>query len=239
MGMPYTEIENKTAKNIICIAAVIFLHLIVAYLLMASLTHQIIKPAEKPVELLIIQDTPPPPIVIPKPVDTPPEPPKVVEKPAETAKPLEKVPPVTKPVTKAVTPVAPTTTNVPAPNTNPAPQATPSPSPIPAAQATPSPAPSPAPVGVTRGVTKGQAGCKAPDYPRESLRNEEQGVVIVSVFVGTDGKVNESKVKKSSGSKNLDRAATKAFSLCSFQPAMKNGEAQPSWYDIPYEFVIN
>ena len=67
---------------------------------------------------------------------------------------------------------------------------------------------------------------------------EEQGNVVISVYVGTDGKVKESKVKKSTGNRSLDRAASKAYSLCSFKPAMKNGEPQESWYDIPYEFVL-
>jgi len=69
--------------------------------------------------------------------------------------------------------------------------------------------------------------------------NEEQGNVLISVFVNTDGKVKVAKVKKSSGSRSLDRAASKAFSLCTFKPAMKNGEPQESWYDIPYEFILD
>jgi protein TonB len=68
--------------------------------------------------------------------------------------------------------------------------------------------------------------------------NEEQGNVLISVYVGTDGRVKDAKVKKSSGTRSLDRAASKAFSLCAFKPAMKNGEPQESWYDIPYEFVL-
>ncbi|KOA12764.1 energy transducer TonB, partial [Acinetobacter baumannii] len=56
MGMTFTDIENKSAKRLIGIAAVIFLHLLVAYILMSGLANNIQKPAEKPVELQIIQD---------------------------------------------------------------------------------------------------------------------------------------------------------------------------------------
>jgi hypothetical protein len=55
MGMTFTDIENKSAKRLIGIAAVIFLHLLVAYILMSGLANNIQKPAEKPVELQIIQ----------------------------------------------------------------------------------------------------------------------------------------------------------------------------------------
>ncbi len=59
--MTFTDIENKSAKRLIGIAAVIFLHLLVAYILMSGLANNIQKPAEKPVELQIIQDIKPPP----------------------------------------------------------------------------------------------------------------------------------------------------------------------------------
>ncbi len=48
----------------------------------------------------------------------------------------------------------------------------------------------------------------------------------------------EVKVKRSTGDRALDRAATKAYSLCTFKPAMKDGVAQSAWFDIPYEFVL-
>lgn len=231
MGMNFSELENNSAKRLIGIGAVILLHLIVGYILMSGLGKNILKPVEKPVELQIIQDIKPPEPEKPK--ETPPEPPKIVEKVLKTQevqKPIEKVvhtqkstPSVTTQPTQVSTPVA-----------------SPSPSPVAApVVAAAAPAPIVKPTGVTRGVSQGEAGCKAPDYPRESLMNEEQGEVLVSVYVDSNGKVKDAKVKRSSGSKTLDKAASKAFSLCTFKPAMKDGEAQESWYDIPYEFVVN
>ena len=217
MGTKFEELEQNSAKKLTGIGVVVLLHLLVGAVLMATMGKDLLKPTEEPVELMIIQDIEPPPE---------PEPPKIVEKVAQVpeVKPIEKVVPVqkTQPIPTQPTPVA-----VPTPVA-----ASPSPSPVAA------PAPAPAPVGETRGVTKGEAGCKSPDYPRDALMNEEQGNVLISVYVGTDGRVKDAKVKKSSGTRSLDRAASKAFSLCAFKPAMKNGEPQESWYDIPYEFVL-
>ena len=233
MGTKFEDLEKNSAKKLTGIGVVVFLHILVGLVLMAGMAKDIIKPTEQPVELMIIQDIKPPEPEPPK--ETPPEPPKIVEKVAQVpeVKPVEKVVPVQKTLP---TPTQPTTVAVPTPVA-----ANPSPSPIaaPAPVVAAAPAPAPPPAGVTRGVSQGEAGCKRPDYPRDALMNEEQGEVLISVYVNTAGKVQDAKVKKSSGSRALDRAASKAFSLCTFKPAMKNGEPQESWYDIPYEFVLD
>lgn len=237
MGMTFTDIENKSAKRLIGIAAVIFLHLLVAYILMSGLANNIQKPAEKPVELQIIQDIKPPPPPKPeepKPKEKPPEPPKMVEKVTKVPEPPKEVEKVATPVQKT-TPIAqPTKVATPAP----AAPSTPSPSPVAAPAPVAAAAPAPKPAGVTRGVSEGSAGCEKPEYPREALMNEEQGTVRIRVLVDTSGKVIDAKVKKSSGSKILDKAATKAYSLCTFKPAMKDGVPQQDWYEIEYPFVI-
>ncbi|WP_441374855.1 energy transducer TonB [Acinetobacter lwoffii] len=233
MGTKFEDLEKNSAKKLTGIGVVVFLHILVGLVLMAGMAKDIIKPTEQPVELMIIQDIQPPEPEPPK--ETPPEPPKIVEKVAQVpeVKPVEKVVPVQKTLP---TPTQPTTVAVPTPVA-----ASPSPSPVaaPAPVVAAAPAPAPPPAGVTRGVSQGEAGCKRPDYPRDALMNEEQGEVLISVYVNTTGKVQDAKVKKSSGSRALDRAASKAFSLCTFKPAMKNGEPQESWYDIPYEFVLD
>lgn len=236
-GHDFYRHRNKSAKRLIGIAAVIFLHLLVAYILMSGLANNIQKPAEKPVELQIIQDIKPPPPPKPeepKPKEKPPEPPKMVEKVAKVPEPPKEVEKVATPVQKT-TPVAqPTKVATPAP----AAPSTPSPSPVAAPAPVAAAAPAPKPAGVTRGVSEGSAGCEKPEYPREALMNEEQGTVRIRVLVDTSGKVIDAKVKKSSGSKILDKAATKAYSLCTFKPAMKDGVPQQDWYEIEYPFVI-
>ncbi len=233
--MTFTDIENKSAKRLIGIAAVIFLHLLVAYILMSGLANNIQKPAEKPVELQIIQDIKPPPPPKPedpKPKEKPPEPPKMVEKVAKVPEPVKQVEKVI-PVQKTTPVTQPTKVATPAP----AAPSTPSPSPV-AAPAPVAAAPTPKPVGVSRGVSEGSAGCEKPEYPREAEMSGEQGTVRIRVLVDTNGKVIEAKVKKSSGSRILDKAATKAYSLCTFKPAMKDGVPQQDWYEIEYPFVI-
>lgn len=228
MGTNFSDLENNSAKRLIGIGVVILLHLIVLYGLITGLAKNGEKPVEQPVELLIIQEKKPEPPK-PKPIEKPPEPPKLVDKVLKTPDPKPVVKPVEKTQTtqpvKQVQQVLSQSTN-PIQNTDPTPQKKADPEPT-------------KPAGETRGVAGGEAGCKKPDYPRDALQNEEQGEVLISVYVGTDGKVKEAKVKKQSGAKSLDKAALKAFSLCTFKPAMKNGEPQESWYDIPYEFVLN
>lgn len=77
--------------------------------------------------------------------------------------------------------------------------------------------------------------CEPPKYPKAALMNEETGTVSLLFQVSPDGKVNESKVEKSSGSKSLDKAALSAFTQCKFKPGTKDGKADTLWAKV--EFV--
>lgn len=79
--------------------------------------------------------------------------------------------------------------------------------------------------------------CKA-EYPKASLMNEEQGDVTMAFLVSTDGSVVESKVEKSSGFKNLDKAALKALSACKFKPGTKDGAIAQTWTKIDYSWKL-
>lgn len=79
--------------------------------------------------------------------------------------------------------------------------------------------------------------CKA-EYPKASLMNEEQGDVTMAFLVGTDGSVVESKVEKSSGFKNLDKAALKALSACKFKPGTKDGAIAQTWTKVDYSWKL-
>ena len=231
MGTKFEDLEKNSAKKLTGIGVVIFLHILVGIVLMAGIAKDIIKPSTAPVELVILQDIKPPEPEPPK--EIPPEPPKMVEKVAQQPdpKPVEKVVPVQKTVS---TPVSKPTVSTPTP-TAVSPSPSPESAPAPVAVA---PTPTPKPAGVTRGVSEGEAGCKAPSYPREAEMSGISGTVLISVFVDTNGKAQEVKVKRSTGDRTLDRAATKAYSLCTFKPAMKDGVPQSAWFDIPYEFVL-
>ncbi len=79
--------------------------------------------------------------------------------------------------------------------------------------------------------------CKV-DYPKASLMNEETGVTIMSFLVSAEGAVVESKLDKSSGHKNLDKAAMKAVSACRFKPGMKDGTPAQTWATVNYTWSL-
>jgi protein TonB len=79
--------------------------------------------------------------------------------------------------------------------------------------------------------------CKA-EYPKASLINEEQGNVSMAFLVAADGNVVESKVEKSSGYKNLDKAAIKALSACKFKPGTKDGSVAQTWTKVDYSWKL-
>lgn len=77
--------------------------------------------------------------------------------------------------------------------------------------------------------------CSKPEYPRASLVNEEQGTVTLAFLISPDGGVVESKVEKSSGFKNLDKAAQKALSACKFKVKVK----EQSWTKLDYVWKLD
>jgi len=66
--------------------------------------------------------------------------------------------------------------------------------------------------------------CAKPMYPAQSFAAQHQGTVHLEFLVGTDGRVLDSKVAKSSGYPALDETAHNAIKLCKFDPAMKDGK---------------
>lgn len=81
--------------------------------------------------------------------------------------------------------------------------------------------------------------CVLPDYPKNALRNGDTGTVSLALLIGTNGQVTESKVQKSSGFRELDRAAIAALSMCKFKPATSNGVAQPAWGQMAYVWRLD
>ena len=80
--------------------------------------------------------------------------------------------------------------------------------------------------------------CKA-EYPKASLMNEEQGTVSMSFLVNADGTVAESKLDKTSGFKNLDKAAMKSISACKFKPGTKDGAPAQTWTKVDYAWKLD
>ena len=81
-------------------------------------------------------------------------------------------------------------------------------------------------------------GCAKPDYPVRAARNGETGTVMLALLVGADGRVQDSRIQSSSGSRDLDRAAVNALSLCTFQPALNGGAAEAGWAQLAYVWTL-
>ena len=61
--------------------------------------------------------------------------------------------------------------------------------------------------------------CPKPEYPKSSLRNEETGMTTIRFIVAPTGRLVDTSVARSSGFRDLDRAALTSLSRCLFRPA--------------------
>lgn len=104
--------------------------------------------------------------------------------------------------------------------------------PAPAAQA-PAPAASPAAAAAAapapRTVNLGDIGAqmvsgRPPRYPTESRRKHEQGTVVLFLTLGTDGRVANISVSRSSGFARLDDAAMDAVKRWRWAPPTREGQ---------------
>jgi len=78
-----------------------------------------------------------------------------------------------------------------------------------------------------------------PQYPAEAVKNHEQGTVLLTVLVGTDGKVQTMKVDPATqASPALVKAASDAVSQWHFHPAMKNGKPVAGYTKVPMKFAM-
>jgi len=84
-----------------------------------------------------------------------------------------------------------------------------------------------------------KAPCEKPAYPRASLVNEEKGTVTLGFLIAVDGHVVESKIEKTSGFKNLDKAAMNSLNLCKFKPATKDGKPDQAWTKVEYTWKLD
>jgi protein TonB len=78
----------------------------------------------------------------------------------------------------------------------------------------------------------------APVYPQLARENDWEGIVILNVFVQSDGKPGEVNVDKSSGRKILDDAAVKAVKKWQFKPAGIGNMSFSTWVRIPVRFIL-
>ena len=217
--MEYEQSTSST-RRLTGFGLAILFHVLLISGLMSGLATDLVHKVQRTVDVSIIQEVkPPPPEPEPEPEpEADPEPQPKAVKP-KVRKPKAYVPPVevnvkTSPES-AENAIASITTNAPtAPIRKPRPRST-----------------------VIRRARL-RPGCKPPRYPRRSLEKGEEGALEFRFLIGADGRVQKSKLVKSSGHGRLDNAAKKAFEKCTFVPVTVNGVTKPTWVRQPFEWRL-
>jgi protein TonB len=75
-------------------------------------------------------------------------------------------------------------------------------------------------------------------YPSASRRLNEEGRVIVTVTIGTDGKMVDTKTAQSSGFERLDGAAECVIRKLSFNPGKRDGQPVEAQATLPITFKL-
>jgi len=102
------------------------------------------------------------------------------------------------------------------------------------------PAASSANSGSVRTIALAEAsGCATPEYPARAARNGDSGTVVLALLIGTDGRVANARVQKTSGSRDLDKAALSALSMCQFKPATSNGVPEAGWGQLAFVWTLD
>lgn len=222
--MHFSTTNNENGSKFTKIAIVTALHVALGAAVMHSMNSKTFKVPAVIEDIMIFTpeapEPPPPP---------PPEPPKPKQKSA--------------PQPKIVAPKVEVEVEQPPPlesQVQTTPEAQPEAEPGPVVEAPPAP---PAPstnTGEMFSAALANAGdCAKPEYPAKAARNGEAGTVNLALLIGPDGRVTDSKIQKSSGSRELDRAAQQALSLCQFKPAMANGTPQAGWGRMAYVWTLD
>lgn len=77
-----------------------------------------------------------------------------------------------------------------------------------------------------------------PAYPRQSRRLNEQGQVVIRVFVTVDGSPQQGEIKASSGFDRLDQEALRTVMRWRFVPGQRFGTPEAMWFNVPVNFVL-
>lgn len=78
----------------------------------------------------------------------------------------------------------------------------------------------------------------APVYPRLSFKLGEEGLVVVRVLIGTDGRAQDAQVAKSSGFTRLDQAAEATARSWRYVPGKRGGVPEAMWVNVPIKWEI-
>ncbi|WP_372659903.1 energy transducer TonB [Hydrogenophaga sp.] len=77
-----------------------------------------------------------------------------------------------------------------------------------------------------------------PPYPPLSIRLNEQGKVIVKVFIDTSGTATQASIDRSSGYDRLDQTALQTALRWRYVPGKRGGVPEAMWFKVPVAFVL-
>ena len=206
--MSYAHPRSNT-RRLAGLAITVVLHIVLVYALIHGLARKIVEVVSAPLETKIIEEIKPP-------EDKPPPPP-----PKLTTPPPPFIPP---PEVNIQMPIQQ------APTISVAPSPTPPAAPVAIAP--------PPPAEVRTAAVVQAASCEKPEYPPAARRANETGTVRLQMLIDESGKVVDSKVERSSGSRRLDEAARAALELCRFRPATVNGKPTRAWARLEYVWIL-
>ena len=210
--MSYATRHMKPSKHLVGLAAVILLHVVIAYALMTGLARKVVDVVRAPIETKIIEDIKK---KAPEPDKPPPPPPKLAPPPPPFIPPPEVN--IALPAAASVNAITAVTTTLPK-----------APPPVVARHDAVRTAP----------VIDASRSCEKPEYPPASKRLEEEGTVLLRFLIDVDGRVLESRVETSSGYDRLDQAARVALGRCKFKPGTFDGKAEQSWANLKYTWRL-
>lgn len=229
-------------RNALIAGGVLLLHAALLWALQSGLLRRAVE-VVVPVALLDVAVTPPQPppppmppqpkAAPPKPAPAPPEPVARPTPPAPRPAPLPAAVPDRSPAPTAIT----GTTEPQAPAPPVAAPAAPAPAPAPMAAAPAAPAPA---ARVELPISDADyLDNPPPVYPRASFRLGEEGLVLVRVLIGPDGRAQDAKIAKSSGFPRLDQAAEATVRAWRYVPGKRGGVPEAMWVNVPIKWEIS
>jgi D-alanyl-D-alanine endopeptidase (penicillin-binding protein 7) len=81
--------------------------------------------------------------------------------------------------------------------------------------------------------------CSKPEWSKPDLDAGHEGTVILRFLISSRGKVEDSKIAKSSGYPGMDKAAQAGISKCHFKPAIKDGKPVRAWQQMQYVWMLH
>jgi periplasmic protein TonB len=88
------------------------------------------------------------------------------------------------------------------------------------------------------GYHLGAVETPAPDYPFAARKRRRQGLVLVQLDVGADGRVDRVVLLESSGDSTLDEAAMITLGRWRLRPATENNRPVPGRVEVPVRFRL-